>query len=69
MKAKEEYCLCNDGKTRPISELSEEHVKNILRKLIREDRIIKSSSNNQRLLKEARDDISYYGDYLSWKGS
>lgn len=66
---KEEYWLCNDGIVKPISELSEEHVKNILRKLIREDRIIKSSNNSQRLLEEARDNISYYGDYLSLKGS
>jgi hypothetical protein len=66
---KEKYWLCNDGKVKPISELSEEHVKNILRKLIREDRIIKTYNNNQKLLEEARDSISYYGDYLSWKGS
>jgi hypothetical protein len=64
---KEEYWLCSDGKVKPISELSEEHVRNILRKLIRENRIIKASSNNQRLLEETRDDITDYSNYLSRK--
>lgn len=66
---KEEYWLCNDGIARPISDLTEEHVKNILRKLIRDKRIIKHpvANANKRMMEEARDNISYYGDYLSWK--
>ncbi len=50
---KEEYWIGNDGKPIAVGDMTEEHMRNALRKLIREGRIV--SKNTQQVKRKNKD--------------
>jgi hypothetical protein len=62
MAVKEEYWITKDGKTIAIGDMTESHAKNLLRKLIRENRVIPL----QPLNSDAMDEINSAFGCLEW---
>lgn len=61
---KEQYWTTANGKTIAIGDMTLEHLRNVLRKLIREDRIIKNQDTENLLEDEVN---ASYGCQEFWK--